>query len=41
MDSVEVQTFWTELESVRAGVVQAMQAEARRSEDGEEIEDGE
>ena len=41
VDSVEVQTFWTELESVRAGVVQAMRAEARRSEDGEEIEDGE
>ena len=53
VDAVEVQTFWTELESVRAGVVQAMRAEARRSEDrvmqaeacrsegGEEVEDGE
>lgn len=53
VDSVEAQTFWTELESVRAGVVQAMRAEARRSEDGvmqaeacrseggEEVEDGE
>jgi hypothetical protein len=42
VDSVEVQTFWTELESVRAGVVQAMRAEARRSEDGSEdgTEDG-
>ena len=41
VDSVEAQTFWTELESVRAGVVQAMRAEARRSENGEEAEDGE
>lgn len=53
VDAVEVQTFWTELESVRAGAALAMraearrsedgvmQAEARRSEDGEEAEDGE
>ena len=53
VDAVEVSAFWAELESVRAGVVQAMRAEARRSEDGvmqaeacrseggEEVEDGE
>ena len=41
VDSVEVQTFWTELESVRAGVAQVMWAEARRSEDGTEVGDGE
>jgi hypothetical protein len=41
VDSVEVSAFWAELESVRAGAAQAMWAEVRRSEDGEEIEDGE
>lgn len=41
VDSVEVSAFWAELESVRAGAALAMRAEARRSEDGEEVEDGE
>ena len=41
VDAVEVSAFWAELESVRAGAAQAMWAEARRSEDGEEAEDGE
>ena len=41
VDAVEETAFWTELESVRAGAAQAMRAEARRSEDGEEAEDGE
>jgi hypothetical protein len=41
VDAVEVSTFWTELESVRAGATRAMWAEARRSENGEEAEDGE